>query len=147
MNALAQLGVIAAVSVAAAGGSWLLKEPAEKKPAFVCDPTQIRDDEICLADVKGNVLWVDARPRGEWEENGLEGSILWNMDPKEDANLFEAEAAPHIAAAELVVVYCGSEKCGASREVAARIRKLGFGPKVKTLFGGWDALRGSSSAP
>lgn len=147
MNSLAQFAVVTAVSLAAAGGSWLLREPPEEKPVFVCDPSKIRADEICLADVKGNVLWVDARSRAEWKENGLEGSIFWNMDPKEDANVLEAEAAPHIAAAELVVVYCGSEKCGVSREVAERIRKLGFGPEVKTLNGGWDALRDSSSAP
>jgi len=147
MNALAQFAVVSAVSLAAAGGSWLLKAPPEEKPAFVCDPAKIRDDEICLADVKGNFLWVDARSRAEWKENGLEGSILWNMDPKEDAYLFEREAAPHIAAAELVVVYCGSEKCGTSREVAEKIRGLDFGPEVKTLHGGWDALRDSSSEP
>jgi rhodanese-related sulfurtransferase len=147
MNTPAQFAVIAAISLAAAGVSWLLKPAPAEKTAFVCDPAAIREDEICLADVKGNVLWVDARPRGEWQKNGLKGSILWSMDPGEDANLFEAEAAPHIAAAELVVVYCGSEKCGTSREVADRIRRLGFGPEVKALHGGWDALRGSSSAP
>lgn len=147
MNAIAQFAVIAAVALTAASGSWLLKGPPEETPAFTCDPKTIREDEICLADVKGNVLWVDARPRGEWKENGLKGSILWNMDPKEDANVFEAEAAPHIATAELVVVYCGSEKCGTSREVAARIIRMQLGPPVKVLHGGWNALKGSSSAP
>jgi rhodanese-related sulfurtransferase len=147
MNTFAQFAVVGVISLAGAGGSWLLRKAPEENPAFVCDPEKIRADEICLADVKGNALWIDARSRGEWRENGLKGSILWNMDPKEDPNAMEAEAAPHIAAAELVVVYCGSEKCGTSREVAERIRKLGFGPEVKTLFGGWDAIRGSSSAP
>ena len=147
MNTAAQFSVLAAVSLAAAGVSWLLRPPPTEKPAHVCNPDEIREDEICLADVKGKVLWVDARPRGEWEKNGVEGSILWNLEPGEDANLFEAEAAPHIAEAELVVVYCGSEKCGTSREVAGRIRRLGFGPEVKALHGGWDALRDSGSAP
>lgn len=147
MNTAAQFAVIAAISLSAAGLSWLLRSPSEVKPAHICNPTEIREDEICLADVKGKVLWVDARSRGEWQTNGLKGSILWNMEPGEDPNLFEAEAAPHIAIAELVVVYCGSEKCGTSREVAERIRKLGFGPQVKALHGGWDALRDSSSAP
>lgn len=147
MNTLAQFAVIGALSLTAAGGSWLLRKPPEEKPAFVCDPAKISPDEICLADVKDNALWIDARSRAEWTKNGLKGSVLWNMDPKEDPNTMEAEAAPHIAAAEMVVVYCGSEKCGTSREVADRIRKLGFGPEVKTLFGGWDAIRDSSSAP
>ncbi len=147
MNSLAQLAVVGAISLAAAGGSWLLRKTPETKPAFVCDPAVIRADEICLADVKGDALWVDARSRAEWKANGIKGSVLWNMDPKEDPNAMEAEAAPHIAAAEQVVVYCGSEKCGTSREVAERIRKLGFGPEVKTLFGGWDAIKSSSVAP
>lgn len=147
MNALAQFGVIVGLSFAAAGGSWLLKGPPEKQKTFACERDKIREDEICLSDVTGNVLWIDGRSRSEWQGNGLKGSVLWNMDPKEDPNLFEAEAAPHIAAAELVVVYCGSEKCGTSREVADRIRRMELGPPVKVLHGGWDAIRGSSLAP
>jgi rhodanese-related sulfurtransferase len=147
MNTPAQFVAVGAISLAAAGGSWLLRKPPVEKPAFVCDHAKLRDDEICLADVKGNVLWVDARSRSEWMENGLEGSILWNMDPKEDVNLFEAEALPRIAAAEMVVIYCGSEKCGTSREVAGRIRKMDIGPQVKVLHGGWDAIKGSNPAP
>lgn len=147
MNTLVQFAAVGAISLAGAGGSWLLRQPPAPRPAFTCDPAKIHDDEICLADVKGNFLWVDARSRSEWKENGLKGSILWNMDPKEDANLFEAEAAPHIAAADLVVVYCGSEKCGTSREIAGRIRRMELGPPVKVLHGGWDAIKGSSSAP
>jgi rhodanese-related sulfurtransferase len=146
MNSLAQFVAVGGISLAAAGGSWLLREPPVEKPALVCDPAKLRDDEICLADVKGKVLWVDARSRSEWQANGLKGSILWNMDPKEDANLFESEALPHIAAAELVVIYCGSEKCGTSREVAGRIRRMDLGPPVKVLHGGWEAVKGSSPA-
>ena len=147
MNALTQFVAVGAISLAAAGGSWLLRKAPVEKPAFTCDPAKLCDDEICLADVTGKVLWVDARSRSEWQKNGLKGSILWNMDPKEDANLFEAEALPHIAAAELVVIYCGSEKCGTSRDVAGRIRKMEIGPPVKVLHGGWDAIKGSSPAP
>lgn len=146
MNAAAQLAVIGVISVAAAGGSWLMKGLPEVV-AFKCDPALLRTDEICLGDVKGNVLWVDARSRSEWRENGLEGSILWNMDPKEDDMAFESEAAPRVFAAELVVVYCSSEACGTSRQIADRIRKLDLGPPVKALFGGWDAIKGSSLAP
>lgn len=147
MNALAQFGLVAGLSLAAAGGSWLLKGEPKPKPVFTCDRDKIRKDEICLADVTGNVLWIDGRSRGEWQANGIKGSILWNMDAKEDPTIFEAEAAPHIAAAELVVVYCGSEKCGTSREVADRVRRMELGPPVKVLHGGWDAIKGSSLAP
>ncbi|QTN33401.1 hypothetical protein HZ994_14110 [Akkermansiaceae bacterium] len=148
-TAAAQLGVIAAMSLAAAGATWLLKGPPAPPAAFHCDAKEIGEDEICLADVAGNVIWVDARTRSEWEENGLDGSILWNMDPKEDQNEMEAGAMMRIAAAgaDLVVVYCGSKACGTSKEIAHRIRALGTGTKVKTLHGGWDALRGRGRNP
>lgn len=148
MNAAAQLGVIALVSLAAAAGTWLVKGPPQEPKAFVCDPAKLDEGEICLAEVAENVLWVDARPRAEWEINGLKGSILWNLDPKEDVNEMEAGAVMRIAeGVEQVVVYCGSEACGTSRQVAARIRTLDLGPPVKTLHGGWDALRDSSPGP
>jgi rhodanese-related sulfurtransferase len=146
MNAVAQLAIIGVISAVAAGGSWLTKGPQEAV-AFECDPALIREDEICLGDAVGNILWVDARSRSDWESNGIKGSILWNMDPKEDEMAFEADAAAHIVAAELVVVYCGSEACDTSRQIADRIRSLGLGAPVRVLHGGWDAIKGSSSAP
>lgn len=145
MNACAQFAAVAGLSLVAAGATWFAKGKPSVPEAkvVVCDSTLIKEDEICLADVPNDVLWIDARPRAEWKENGLEGSVLWNLDPKEDDQAFEAAAALRIfeSEAKLVVVYCGSEACGTSRAIADRIRKLELGPKVKVLFGGWDALR------
>ena len=145
MNALAQFATVAGLSLAAAGATWLAKgRPSVPEPkVVVCDSSLTRNDEICLADVPGDVLWIDARPRTEWMENGLEGSVLWNLDPKEDDQAFEAGVALRIfeSGAKLVVVYCGSEACDSSRIVADRIKTLDLGPQVKVLYGGWDALR------
>lgn len=147
MNAATQLGAIALLSLAAAGATWLVKGTPPKPAAFRCDPSTLAETEICLADVKGNVLWVDARLRSEWEENGLDGSVLWNMDPKEDQNEMEAGAVMRIASgADLVVVYCSSEACGTSKQIAERIRSLGLGIPVKALHGGWDALKNRENA-
>jgi rhodanese-related sulfurtransferase len=143
MNPFAQLAIIGGISAAAAAGTWAVKgRPVVA--AVVCDPAQIGPDEICLADVPDGVQWIDARPREEWEKNGLEGSVLWNLDPKEDPQLMEAEAAMKMISARLVVVYCGSKGCDSSRYVADRARNLGLGPPVKVLYGGWDALRDSN---
>lgn len=148
MNAAAQLGVIAFLTVVAAYGTWLVTPPAPKPAVFACDPEKLNKGEICLADVEGNVLWVDARSRAEWEENGLEGSILWNLDSSEDGNDMEAGAVMRIAAGvDQVVVYCSSEACGTSKQIADRIRALDLGPPVKTLYGGWDALEGLGRNP
>jgi rhodanese-related sulfurtransferase len=66
--------------------------------------------------------------------------VLWNLDPGEDMQAFEAELAPRIAATPRVIVYCSDEACGVSRQVAERIRALGLGAEVSVLHGGWRAL-------
>ena len=144
MNAIIQFGAVAGLSLAAAGATWLIngRPVAPEVTTVECDPALVKDDEICLAEMPEDVFWIDARSRKEWEKNGVEGSVLWNLDPAEDDKAFEAEAASGIFAsgAPLVVVYCGSEACGTSRQIADRIRSLGLGPEIKILFGGWDAL-------
>ena len=151
MNAVAQLAVVSAISLAAAGATWFVKgSPVSAEPKVVqCDPASLAKDEICLADVGEDVLWVDARPRSEWEENGLEGSVLWNLDANENSQAMEAEVATAIVSSQpaMVVVYCGSEACGTSKQIAALIRSLDFGPPVKALHGGWDALSAMDSNP
>jgi len=140
MNSLAQLAVITAAALLAAGGTWLVKGPPAR--SLPCDPASLQPDELCLEQIPADaaLLWVDARPRAEWRKNGLPGSILWNLDPAEDMAAFEAEAAMRIVETPRVVVYCGDENCGVSRQVAQRIRELGLGAEVKVLHGGWRAL-------
>ena len=147
MKWLLQLTAIVGISAAAAGLTWLLKGPPLEPTVEKCDPALLEKDQICLADITGNVLWVDARPRSEWQENGLTGSVLWNLDPKENQQEFEARTAMRAIETELVVVYCGSSACGTSRQIADRIRRLQLGPPVKVLYGGWDILKDSSLAP
>ncbi len=66
--------------------------------------------------------------------------MLWNLDPAEDMQAFEADVALHIMDTPQVIVYCGDENCGVSRQVADRIRKLQLGAQVSVLYGGWRAL-------
>lgn len=136
-----QLAIIAAISLAAAGLTYLVKGPPAR--SHLCDPATRKADEICLSEItnQSDILWVDARSRGAWQKNRLPSSILWNLDPTEDMQAFEANNAEKIAAAERVVIYCGDENCGISRQVAERIRKLDLGPQVLVLNGGWRALK------
>jgi rhodanese-related sulfurtransferase len=154
MNAVVQAVLIAGAAAVAAGGTWLVKGPPVR--AFFCDSATLKPGEICLEQVPGTegVVWVDARSRKDWEAHGVPGSILWNLDPTEDMQAFEAGAALRIAeGATMVVVYCGDENCGISKQVAERIRALDLGPEVKVLRGGWRALndagrvKGSNPAP
>ena len=153
MNAIAQLAAVSAFALAAAGGTWLVKGPPQR--TLPCDPAKIAADEVCIEQIPADsaVLWVDARSRAEWRKNGLPGSVLWNLDPAEDLNAFEAETAMRIAETPRVIVYCGDENCGVSRQVAKRILEIGLTDDVKVLHGGWRALEaagrvtGSNSGP
>jgi len=140
MKAVVQLAVISACALAAAGATWLVKGPPHR--ALLCDPKAIAADEVCLQHIPDGaaVLWIDARSRADWKKNGLPGSILWNLDPAEDMNAFEAETAMRIAETPRVIVYCGDENCGVSRQVAKRILDIGLTDDVKVLHGGWRAL-------
>jgi rhodanese-related sulfurtransferase len=152
MNALGQLVAIVAISFTAAGGTYLIKGPPKR--SYLCDPATLKPDEVCLEQIPADakVLWVDARSRSKWETSGLPGSFLWNLDPTEDQQVFEADIVPRILETPRVIVYCGDENCGLSREVAKQIRALDIGANVSVLRGGWQALvdarriRGSSPA-
>jgi rhodanese-related sulfurtransferase len=149
MNGLFQLALLVIITASAAYSTWLLKGSPDEPPQVTCDSGKLKPDEICPQDVPGNVLWVDARSRAEWEKDRVNGAILWNLDASENQQAFEAEAAMRIADvnSDLVVVYCGTEACGTSREVAKRVRSLELGPDVKVVYGGWKAIKDSNPKP
>jgi rhodanese-related sulfurtransferase len=126
-----------------AGLTWWAKGPPDR--SVPCEPALLKADQICLsrvmADWRGAVLWVDARSRAEWRRETVAGAVLWNLDEGEDMQAFEAAVAMRIADGGPVVVFCASESCGVSSQVAERIRKLEMGNEVKVLYGGWRALR------
>ena len=141
MNAVGQLAVIAIISLAAAAGTFWIKGPPTR--TYVCDPATLKPDEVCLQQIPtaAKILWVDARLRKDWEKSGLAGSVLWNLDPAEDMQAFEADIATRIIETPQVIVYCGDENCGLSRQIAERIRGLQLGAEVSVLRGGWRALK------
>ena len=141
MNAVGQLAAIGLVSLAAAAGTFWIKGPPAR--TYVCDPATLKLDEVCLQQIltSEKILWVDARLRKDWEKSGIPGSVLWNLDPAEDMQAFEADTAMRIMETPQVIVYCGDENCGVSRQIAERIRGLQLGAEVAVLRGGWRALK------
>ncbi len=125
---------------------WIVGPPDRSVP---CVESNLKEGQICLETVLSwpseEVLWIDARPRGKWEKNGVQDSLLFNDDKAEDWDAFD-EAFMIVQATaprKNVVVYCNTEGCGSSDTVAQHLREdfaemLGF--KVWVLYGGWKAL-------
>ena len=83
-----------------------------------------------------NAIWVDARPDVEFEREHVTGAVLLNEDRwNELLPQFLAAWSPE----KRVVVYCSSQSCNASREVARRLRGEAQLKNVFVLQGGWEA--------
>lgn len=83
----------------------------------------------------GNAIWVDARPDLEFEREHVPGAVLLNEDRwNELLPQFLATWSPE----KRVVVYCSSQSCNASREVARRLRDEAQLKNVFVLQGGWE---------
>jgi rhodanese-related sulfurtransferase len=116
--------------------------------SVACDQAALPEYFVCLSTVRkwdeSDILWVDARPRGQWEEDGIEGSVLVN-DQEDWIDLEVGFMSKMIEQLKpIVVVYCNQSGCGSSKYVANQLRQkhaeaLGF--QVFVLEGGVNALR------
>ncbi|MDA7886824.1 rhodanese-like domain-containing protein [bacterium] len=116
--------------------------------SVACDQAALPEYFVCLSTVRNwdesDILWVDARPRGQWEEDGIEGSVLVN-DQEDWIDLEVGFMSKMIEQLKpIVVVYCNQSGCGSSKYVANQLREkhaeaLGF--QVFVLEGGVNALR------
>jgi rhodanese-related sulfurtransferase len=80
-------------------------------------------------------IWVDARPDNEFEHEHVPGALLLNEDRwNELLPQFLAAWSPD----KKVVVYCSTQGCNASREVARRLRNEAQLKSVFVLEGGWE---------
>jgi rhodanese-related sulfurtransferase len=83
----------------------------------------------------GNAIWVDARPDVEFKREHVPGAVLLNEDRwNELLPQFLTAWSPE----KRVVVYCSSQSCNASREVARRLRDEAQLKNVFVLQGGWE---------
>lgn len=110
-------------------------------------PERLKEHEVELSTIMsewgGEVVWVDARKRAEWERNGMPDSVLINTDSGEDLDTLVAESLHILAPADRLVVYCGTAGCETSLQVARILREeylAGVGPKCYALYGGVQTL-------
>ena len=84
-----------------------------------------------------NAIWIDARPDEEFARDHVPGAVSLNEDRwNELLPKFLAVWSPE----KKIVVYCSSQSCNASREVAHRLRNQAQPPmqNVFVLEGGWE---------
>ena len=98
---------------------------------------------VTITDARGwgsNAIWIDARPEEEFAQDHVPGALLLNEDRWN-------ELLPAMLAAwspeKRIIVYCSSESCGSSREVARRLRNDAQLKNVFVLEGGWEAWKGT----
>ncbi|HZP59942.1 MAG TPA: rhodanese-like domain-containing protein [Opitutaceae bacterium] len=99
--------------------------------------------EITLADAQrlpSPVIWVDARREEEYRQRHVPGAISLDQSHWE-------ESLPNFVQAwqpgTSVVVYCNSQECDASHEVALRLHRELQIDGIYVLQGGWNAWLGA----
>ena len=132
-NWLRQAAILTALAfVPAIGEAVYLRERVSwKSPAA--------SDEVGVVSAKSwgdNVLWLDARPAEDFENEHVPGAMLLNQ---EEFNELLPKVLNAWSPERKIVVYCSKKTCGASREVARRLRDEAQLKNVYVLDGGWES--------
>lgn len=127
-----QAVVLIGVAIVIGGLNGLLNPATPPWSPVALGPGEVNLEMVRARD--GGVLWVDARSGAEFAEDHIPGAVLLNEDRFDERLPGLLEAWDGEAA---FVVYCDSRRCGASAEVARRLREdLGL-PEVYVLKEGW----------
>ena len=112
-------------------------------PAWYLVVAPMQEDEVTVERVKGEfggkVLWLDARPEDQFVAGHIpEAKLLneqgFNEQLFELIDVLQKNTLP-------VVIYCGGEKCEASRKIKERLVESLPMENVWVLKGGWPAWK------
>lgn len=132
-GAVRQAVALAALATLPAAGAWMMAP----KPAAAVVKQDGMIEPRAAADLGAAVLWVDARPRREFDQAHLPGALPLN---EENWDALLPALLQEWTPARRLIVYCDGGTCQASKEVAARLRDAGLAP-VYVLRGGWPEWR------
>jgi rhodanese-related sulfurtransferase len=92
--------------------------------------------DLALVRSWGNdVIWADARPDDQYQENHIPNAIALNEDRwNELLPQFLSQWSPD----RKVVVYCSTQSCNLAGDVARRLREEAQLKNVYVLEGGWE---------
>lgn len=105
-----------------------------KAPSFQIDELEIELEEVLARE---SVFWIDARADEDFEKGHLKGALSLNEERWEEGIVGFLDAwNPEID----TVVYCSSQACLRSHEVAERLKEELGVENVFVLKGGWETL-------
>jgi rhodanese-related sulfurtransferase len=101
-------------------------------------------DEITVSQARsltGAVMWLDARPDEEFAAGHIPSAKPLNAEHWD--NLLP-EVLNAWTPDQTLIVYCSKQTCGASHEIARRLREEANLKNVFVLEGGWEAWQESA---
>jgi rhodanese-related sulfurtransferase len=102
------------------------------------DAPAIAPDEVTLEQAQSwgdTVMWVDARPAEQFEREHIPAALSLNEDSWDELlPQMLAQWSPE----KHVIVYCSSQSCAASHDVARRLREEAGLKNVYVLHRGWE---------
>ena len=143
MRTVRQLGVIAVLTLGSAVAIHLWHP---NSPPLYLVSGQLRNDEIRLDTAlewrngKG-IVWIDSRTSKDYYQGHVDGAFLLNKQEDFYALLEPIWAQIQNQSDLPFVVYCGSDACAASRQVAKQLRDSVGIAEVYILKGGDSSLR------
>lgn len=136
MRAILQAGIFVGL---AAVGAWTTSVWHPRAPALRLVEEPLRDDEVSLSRVmdewNGEVIWLDARPRSEYEKGHIPGAYLLNEEGFLDQLIDLLDVLQ--MAERPVIIYCNGARCEASRKIREQLMMQFPLEDVWVLKGGW----------
>ncbi len=139
-QALIQAFVLSVLAAVAATAAFQLHPRA---PALYLVQEPLKADEVGLKEIqerwKGDVIWLDARPREQFDAGHIPGARVLN-EQEFDTQLLEMLDTLQ-AATKPIIIYCGGQKCEASRHVREKLLTMVPVDECFILKGGWPAWK------
>lgn len=141
---LLQAMLLLLLATTAAVAAWKLHPRA---PALYQVEEPPRDDERTVAQIQkewqGKVLWLDARTDEEFAKEHIPGARPLNEQHFQQ-QLFELLDTLQTID-KPVVIYCGGQKCEASRKVMEKLKEVVALEQCYVLKGGWPAWQAAQA--
>ncbi|MBF0230992.1 MAG: rhodanese-like domain-containing protein [Desulfamplus sp.] len=98
-------------------------------------------DEAKVLFEQNHALFLDARPKDEYDEGHIAGALSL---PQQEAESYFMEVAIELEASQVdingskvIITYCDGDTCELSHELALFLKEMGFN-NVKVLVNGWS---------